>query len=80
MDTSKSFAIPARLIVLDVIGALLLAIGLLKVIAGMELLPQSLRFEGYGFACMVGGVMLMVPLMVHVVVHVARGATQSASS
>ena len=72
MDTAKRFAIPAKLIVLDVIGALLLTIGLLKVIVDMDLLPQPLLFEGYGFAYIVAGVMLMIPLIVHVVVQAIR--------
>ncbi len=76
MDAAKPFSIPARLIVLDVIGTLLLATGLLKVIADVEWLPEAMRFEGYGLALIVAGAMLMIPLIVHVVVHVISRATQ----
>jgi len=68
MDTGKPFSIPVRLIVLDATGVVLLGVGLLKVIANIELLPQGLLFEGYGIAFIVVGVLLMIPLVVYVVV------------
>ncbi|KPK32322.1 MAG: hypothetical protein AMJ66_06735 [Betaproteobacteria bacterium SG8_40] len=77
MDTGKPFAIPARFVVLDVIGTVLLATGLLKVVAGIDWLPPQLLFEGYGFAFIVGGAILMVPLIAHVVVHAISRSGQS---
>ena len=77
MDARKPLSIPARLIVLDVIGTLLLATGLLNVVADIELLPRHLLFEGYGFGFIVGGVMLMLPLIVHVVVRAISGSRGS---
>ena len=70
----KPFSIPARLIVLDVVGTLFVVIGLLALTAGIELLPTSLRFDGYGVAFIIAGVILMLPLIAHVVARVAKGA------
>ena len=75
MTTNKKpFSIPARLIVLDVVGTLFVVIGLLALTAGIELLPTSLRFDGYGVAFIIAGVILMLPLIAHVVARVAKGA------
>jgi hypothetical protein len=74
MDAGKPFSIPVRLIVLDVIGTFLLAAGLLKVVARVDFLPQQVLFEGYGVAFIVGGAILMVPLIVHVL---ARAISRS---
>lgn len=74
MDASKPFSIPARLIILDVIGTLLLATGLLKVLADVEFLPRYMLFDGYGFAFIVSGTLLMIPLIAHIVVHAGNRA------
>lgn len=68
--SEKPFSIPTRLIVLDIVGTLLAAIGLLELTAGLELLPIALRFDGYGFALVVAGVILMLPLMANLVAQV----------
>lgn len=72
--TEKPFSIPTRLIVLDVVGTLLFVIGLLELVVGIELLPTSLRFEGYGFALIVAGVVLMLPLVAHLVARAVKGS------
>jgi hypothetical protein len=77
MDTAKPFSIPVRLIVLDVIGTVLLATGLLKVVAGVDWFPRQLLFEGYGFAFIVGGAMLMVPLIAHIVFQAISRSAQA---
>ena len=77
METGRPFSIPARLIVLDVIGTLVLATGLLKVVANVDFLPRQVLFESYGFSFIVGGAMLMVPLIVHVVVNAMRRSRQA---
>lgn len=70
----KPFSIPTRLIVLDVVGTLLAVIGFLDLTAGVELLPIALRFDGDGFALIVTGVILMVPLMANIVAQVINRA------
>lgn len=70
----KPFSIPTRLIVLDIVGTLFAVIGFLELTAGVELLPIALRFDGYGFALIVTGVILMVPLMANIVAQVINRA------
>lgn len=57
--------IPRRLLALDALGAVLVAIGVLDVIkAGPQLVPDALRFPGVGLVLIVVGsiVMLAVPV------------------
>ena len=74
MRTEKPFSIPARLIILDVIGMLLLTIGLIEGVAKIDVLPDDMRFQGYETAFIVAGFLLMAPLLVHVVAMVIRRA------
>lgn len=57
--------IPRGLLLLDALGALLVAIGVLDVLdTGPQLVPQALRFPGVGIALIILGciVMLAVPV------------------
>ena len=73
-NTGKPFSIPTRLIVLDIMGTLLAAIGLLELTAGLELLPIAFRFDGYGLALIVSGGILMLPLIANIVAQVINRA------
>ncbi len=59
--------IPMRYLVLDGIGALMLGLGLARQLAGVDVLPLSWRFEGYGLSFIVGGILLMLPMLGHVI-------------
>jgi hypothetical protein len=57
--------IPRRLLIIDALGAVLVAIGVLDVIrTGPQLVPDALRFPGVGVVLIVLGsvVMLAVPI------------------
>ena len=57
--------IPRRLLLIDTLGAVLVAIGVLELLAaGPRLVPASLRLPGLGIALVVVGsvVMLAVPV------------------
>ena len=76
MESRKSVSIPARLIVLDVLGTLLLVTGSLKLVAGIEVFPGQARF-GDELVFIVAGIILMLPLIVHVIVRAIRRAKSS---
>jgi hypothetical protein len=59
--------LPMRLLVLDLFGAVLLGIGAARHFAGVELLPEELRFEGYAMTFIIGGMLLMAPLVFHLI-------------
>lgn len=57
--------IPRRLLIIDALGALLVAVGVLDVLkTGPQLIPAALRFPGAGIVLIVAGcvVMLAVPV------------------
>lgn len=65
-DKNKPF-IPYILIGVDAIGAILLGIGIAKYFAHIDIIPSAMRFENYDMAFMIIGVILMLPLVVHVI-------------
>ena len=65
MDRTGPLPIPLHLLVLDVIGALLLGLGLAEWFADTGLVPAALRFEYYPQALVVAGALLMLPLLLH---------------
>lgn len=67
---AEKLRIPIRLLVLDAAGAVLLGLGVAKVLAGVDLLPPALRFEDDGLTFIVGGLILMLPMVMHVIGHV----------
>lgn len=67
MSQNKEPFIPINLLVLDGAGAILLGLGLLKHFGVMDVLPPPLRMEGYGLGLIIGGVILMLPALVHII-------------
>ncbi len=73
MTTKENkFFVPVRLIVLDVLGTVLLMTGLVRLFAGVHFLPEQLRLKDYGFALIFTGIVLMLPLMVHLVARIVK--------
>lgn len=66
MHKTGKLRIPPQLLVLDVLGALLLGLGLAEWFAGTRLVPEALRFENYYIAMVVCGALLMLPLIAFV--------------
>lgn len=67
----KAPALPIRLLLLDVAGALVAAVGLYELFAGgPPLMPPELSFPGYPYAFLVIGALMMMPLVRHIL---ARG-------
>ena len=52
---------------IDTIGSILLILGIAKHFAHIDILPPSMRFANYDIAFMIIGVILMLPLVVHVI-------------
>jgi hypothetical protein len=57
--------IPFRLLLIDAMGAVLVAIGVLDLLqTGPQLVPAAIRFPGVGVALVVIGSLLMLPVPV----------------
>jgi hypothetical protein len=55
--------VPRALLLLDALGAVLVAVGVLDLVeAGPRLVPDALRFPGVGVVLVLAGVALMLPL------------------
>lgn len=63
----KTPALPIKLLLLDIAGALVAAIGLYELFAGgPSLMPPGLRFPGYAIAFLIIGALMMMPLVGHI--------------
>ncbi|MDD2833334.1 MAG: DUF1418 family protein [Methylotenera sp.] len=64
--TKPSAHIPFSLIMLDVMGVLLLALGVAKHFTAVDIIPEHYQFESYGLVFIFVGVVLMLPMLLHV--------------
>lgn len=65
MKEQCALKIPLHLLVLDFVGAALLALGLAEWFANTGLVPESLRFENYYIVMVIVGGLLMLPVLFH---------------
>jgi hypothetical protein len=72
MSALSPIKIPPRLLVLDAIGTLLLALGIGEQFAGLRVWPEPLQFPGDGIAIMGTGALMMAPLFMHLFSSVVR--------
>lgn len=69
--------LPLHLVVLDGIGAILLGLGLAKMLAGLDIVPASWLFDTQGWTLIIAGAVLMLPMVLHVVVSARAQAEQA---
>lgn len=62
------------LIVLDAIGAVFVGLGLAKMFAGLDLLPAALQLGHKGWAFIIIGALLMLPMLLYLFVRVRERA------
>lgn len=59
--------LPVKLLVLDIAGALVAAVGLYELFSGgPPLVPPGLAFPGYAYALLIVGAAMMMPLVRHI--------------
>ncbi len=69
--------IPRRLLLIDTLGAVLVAIGVLELLAaGPRLVPAWLRFPGLGIALVVVGSVVMLAVPVWLLRHRRRRSVE----
>ena len=66
MNKKNKFKIPIHMIVLDLLGAILAALGLLEWFTDLSFIPDQFKFEYYYIALLICGVLMMVPMHVHI--------------
>jgi multisubunit Na+/H+ antiporter MnhG subunit len=77
MTTKTVLGIPLNLLILDFLGALMVALGILETSEPGSLWPTSYAFAGYNLIFIVVGSLLMLPLVLHMV---AKAKQQAANS
>ena len=65
---ANEFPLPLHLIALDVIGTILVGVGLYELFYGSSFLPEALKFNGYETAFIGIGLFLMAPLVLYLAV------------
>lgn len=66
MKKENKFKIPIHMIILDLLGATLAALGLLEWITDFSFIPDQFKFEYYYIPMVIIGVLLMVPMHLHI--------------
>ena len=72
----KSFKFPISLLVLDMIGSLLVGLGLAKMFAGIDILPAALQFDEKGWTLIILGGLMMLPFILHLFAKLRERAEQ----
>jgi len=66
VNKENKFKIPIHMIVLDLLGATLAALGLVEWFTALSFIPDQLKFEYYYITMVIIGVLLMIPMHVHI--------------
>ncbi len=77
MEQNKSgLKMPINLIVLDFIGTILIALGLVKMFAGIEIIPSQYLLDDNGWTLILVGACLMLPFILFMVQWIKQRAEQ----
>ena len=75
MNKGNNFKIPFYMIVLDILGATLAALGLVEWFSDLSFVPDQFKIEYYYVALVIIGVMMMIPMHLHIFRIVLRNKT-----
>lgn len=77
MEQNKTgLKLPTNLIVLDFIGTILIALGLIKMFGGIEIIPSQYLLDDNGWTLILVGVCLMLPFILFMVQLMRQRAEQ----
>ncbi|KRT54170.1 DUF1418 family protein [endosymbiont of Ridgeia piscesae] len=63
----RQIKLPPQLLLLDMLGAILMGVGLADWLANTSLVPESMRFENYDIVMVVVGGLMMLPPLIYIV-------------
>ena len=75
-QTKAGFKIPINLIMLDFIGTILIALGLIKMFGGIEIIPSQYLLDDNGWTLILAGACLMLPFILFIIQLVRDRAEQ----
>ena len=67
MVAKKNVRLPKHLLILDAIGTIILAFGLIEWIGDFNVIPESLQFNYYNFFLIAVGIIFMLPLIFFII-------------
>ncbi len=67
MAEKKQITIPVSLLILDFIGTILFAIGVIDLVSELRIVPETLQFKNYEIVMIVCGVLLIFPFIRHII-------------
>jgi len=67
MQEKRAFKLPISLLVLDLIGSLLIVIGIIEWKDIAHFVPVEYQFDNYYFYLIIAGCLLMYPLIIYVI-------------
>jgi len=70
MPTQQRIRLPISLLILDVIGPILIAIGLGEKFGAFMLVPDILKFNNYQIIMIIIGVALTIPPLIYIIKRV----------
>lgn len=77
MEQNKAgLKIPINLIVLDFIGTILIALGLIKMFGGVEIIPSQYLLDDNGWTLILVGACLMLPFILFIIQLIRQRAEQ----
>lgn len=77
MSQAPRLKFPPFLLFLDLLGTVLLMLGILEGFTSTSLMPDSLKFENHPYVLIGLGVALMAPLLIHIIRHITQTSNPS---
>ena len=66
MNKENKFKIPIHMIIQDLLGATLAALGLVEWFTTLSFIPDQYKFEYYYIVMVIIGVLMMIPMHLHI--------------
>ena len=72
MVTKNIQTLPINLLVLDIIGSILIGLGVAKYFGNVDVLPEKFQFENYWVVLILVGALLMFPMLLHYIKKITQ--------
>jgi hypothetical protein len=77
MNKDRKLKLPIHMIVLDMLGAVLAALGLMEWLTDFTFVPDAFKFEYYYMVMIICGVLFMIPMHMHIFKFVMGKSTSN---
>ena len=67
LSPKKTIRIPVPLLLLDLIGTILFAVGIIDLVNDSDLVPSSLQFNKYEIVMIITGILFILPFIKYII-------------